>query len=391
MASIWSKTFGKYGNRVRVYEIRPGSSIYMAEWDAANDKPTRRSLGHKDKDRAEEQAQKLAGERQRLGSAIATARLTVGALLDQFVEAKGPMRKDQKQRNYDSTHNVLWGNVLGRDFYVDRISRREMDRFAHERYKGLIDARGNKNSGKGVARGSVLHDIRWLYTACEWATETTRQDSSYLLDINPLKRLIRALARQWKEPTPKRPIASQDWYNKVAEVANQIDGYLENLLPVVGGTGRRIASVRHLKASDFIPPDKESPFGSLKWRSQFDKRGYEMQVPITQDVANALQRQLNAVGAIGEAWIFPNPRDPFKPITYRRTWLWLLQAEKLAGLEHQKRFGWHGLRRQWATARKHLPVADVAKVGGWKDHAVLQSIYQSSDAEGRLRAALGQD
>lgn len=389
--SIWSKTFGVgHRNRVRVYEIWPDSNIYMAEWDAADEKYKRLSLGHKDKDKAEKQAQEQANKR-KLGGAVSIGRLTIGRLLDEFVEAKSPMRKDHKQRNFDSTHNALWGNVFGRDFYVDRISRREMDRFANERFKGLIDARGHKNSGKGVARGSVLHDIRWLYTALEWGTETTHQDGSYLLDINPLKRLIRALAKQWKEPTPKRPIASSEWYEKVAAVADQIDGYLENLLPVVAGTGRRIASVRHLKASDFIPPDKEAPYGSLKWQSQYDKRGYEMQVPVTKDVAKALQKQINSIGAIGEAWIWPSPRDPSKPVTYRKTWKWLLKAEKLAGLKHQKRFGWHSLRRFWATQRKHLPVADVAKVGGWIDVSVMQSIYQSSDAEGRLKAALGQD
>lgn len=36
----------------------------------------------------------------------------------------------------------------------------------------------------------------------------------------------------------------------------------------------------------------------------------------------------------------------------------------------------HPYRRAWATARKHLPVADVAAAGGWKSPMTVLRHYQ---------------
>jgi hypothetical protein len=37
---------------------------------------------------------------------------------------------------------------------------------------------------------------------------------------------------------------------------------------------------------------------------------------------------------------------------------------------------WHPYRWMWATARKHLPIIDVAAAGGWQDTATLLTCYQ---------------
>ncbi len=46
-----------------------------------------------------------------------------------------------------------------------------------------------------------------------------------------------------------------------------------------------------------------------------------------------------------------------------------------------------GLRRGWATARKHLPIQDVAVGGGWLDTVTPATIYQQADAETTLAVA----
>ena len=38
--------------------------------------------------------------------------------------------------------------------------------------------------------------------------------------------------------------------------------------------------------------------------------------------------------------------------------------------------------------RKHLPVQDVARAGGWKSHGVVQDIYTQADSETTLRVVL---
>jgi len=58
---------------------------------------------------------------------------------------------------------------------------------------------------------------------------------------------------------------------------------------------------------------------------------------------------------------------------------WLTVAEQRAGLEKLHGGLWHPYRRKWATERKHLPLKDVAAVGGWTDTETLLTCYQQAD------------
>ena len=84
---------------------------------------------------------------------------------------------------------------------------------------------------------------------------------------------------------------------------------------------------------------------------------------------------------VGEAWLFPANRDPSRALDKLMAGYYLRRAEKLAGLPHQKRGGWHAFRRAWATRRKAWPVQDVMLAGGWRDVKALQTAYQSADPE----------
>ena len=67
---------------------------------------------------------------------------------------------------------------------------------------------------------------------------------------------------------------------------------------------------------------------------------------------------------------------------------WLREAETMAKLEPQIGSAWHAYRRMWATARKGLPVQDVAAAGGWKSAKVVQDIYQRADSATMLTVVL---
>jgi integrase len=84
---------------------------------------------------------------------------------------------------------------------------------------------------------------------------------------------------------------------------------------------------------------------------------------------------------IGAAWVFPSPTDSTKPLAKWGAKKWLRKAERLAGLPHVKMGGWHMFRRGWATARKHMPLKDVAAGGGWTDTATVARCYQHADEE----------
>ncbi|MGH7514762.1 MAG: hypothetical protein ACREOQ_17790 [Gemmatimonadales bacterium] len=92
---------------------------------------------------------------------------------------------------------------------------------------------------------------------------------------------------------------------------------------------------------------------------------------------------------IGAAYLFPCPTDPGRPIQYERVRRWLLEAERLAELPRQRGASFHAFRRGWATARKHLPVTDVAAAGGWKSTATIQRCYQQPDEGTMLSVVLG--
>jgi hypothetical protein len=87
--------------------------------------------------------------------------------------------------------------------------------------------------------------------------------------------------------------------------------------------------------------------------------------------------------------LFPSPIDPEKPVTYERVRCWLTKAEHRAGVPKQVGGSFHPYRRAWATARKHLPLSDVAAAGGWKSEAVLLRHYQQPDDATLLRVVTG--
>ena len=72
----------------------------------------------------------------------------------------------------------------------------------------------------------------------------------------------------------------------------------------------------------------------------------------------------------------------------QRAATWLRKAEELAGLPKLNGSLWHAYRRKWATERKHLPDADVAAAGGWKNPDTLRLVYQQADQETMLRVVL---
>ncbi len=65
------------------------------------------------------------------------------------------------------------------------------------------------------------------------------------------------------------------------------------------------------------------------------------------------------------------------------------RAERLAGVPKQQGSLWHAFRRKWATERKHISAADVARAGGWSSVETLQRCYQQPDEATMLRVVLG--
>jgi integrase len=161
-------------------------------------------------------------------------------------------------------------------------------------------------------------------------------------------------------------------------------------------TGHRESALCHLKASNLLLEPtairralaemgadegrvEHMPLGAIRWRSETDKEGIHQILPMSEHAREAVDLYLSQNPRLGEAWLFPSPKDGTKPIRRDLAGKWLLKAEKLLELPKLRGGVWHPYRRLWATERKHLPDADVAAAGGWRDTRALKLSYQQSD------------
>ena len=103
----------------------------------------------------------------------------------------------------------------------------------------------------------------------------------------------------------------------------------------------------------------------------------------------ALDRIIDERPGIGAAYLFPSPKGPTLPISKDLAAQWLLEAEQRAELPKLRGGMWHPYRRKWATARKGLPLADVAQAGGWRPQETLARCYQQPDDATMLTVVLG--
>jgi integrase len=166
-----------------------------------------------------------------------------------------------------------------------------------------------------------------------------------------------------------------DVYLKLVEIADQVHPLLKLALVVAEGTGRRISGWRNLRWDDV-----DFQAGTIRWRAEFDKKGYEDVVPMSDTVREALREARKAQRAIGSAPVFPAPKGPTRPCDRHLLDNWLRRAVKFAGVKLEPGGMWHSLRRKWATERKGYPVKDVAAAGGWRDEATMLTSYQQVDA-----------
>ena len=245
-------------------------------------------------------------------------------------------------------------------------------------------------SSKGrrpVRDGTTAADVVWLLGVLNWATKWQDSDARYLMRENPARGFPIPV-----EKNPRRPVATQDRYERVHAVAEQVimvvcggrsrrsvQSYLPEVLDLVHHTGRRISAILALRYEDLRLD--QGPQGSILWPADTDKTKKQWLVPLSSSSRAAIDRILAERPGIGAAYLFPAPRDPSKPLDKDVAADWLLEAEKLAGVEKHDGSLWHAYRRGWATARKHLPDVDVAAAGGWSDTTTLKQVYQQADQE----------
>lgn len=393
-AKTWSKSIGPYGSRIRLFEDPNSGIIYAETADPTLGAGYRsRSLRHRDRKRAVHWAHEQLAKLQRHEQIMLNRVPTLGLVLGLYLRHQ-TLKKCEAEQKADARRAELWGRFLGNRKDLRRITRHQWDSFVELRRSGAIGARGHEvkeSSRRPVRAGTVAADLVFLRSVISWAMTWQTEDGRYLLSED--------VTRGFEIPSdknPRRPVVTQDRYEKLLAVADQVamvvdwsekrvsrPSYLPQLLVLAYGTGRRIGAICALRYEDLRLD--QGPHGSIRWPADTDKIGRESIVPISAEVREAINQVLEDRPGIGAAPLFPAPQDPSQPISRALASGWLLQAEDLAGVEKHDGSLWHAYRRGWATARKNLPAPDVAAAGGWTDTSTLRDVYQQADQETMYR------
>ncbi|MBI4540478.1 MAG: tyrosine-type recombinase/integrase [Gemmatimonadetes bacterium] len=402
----WKFTVGPHGAKVTAMERKAGGPVYLLAFDANLGGYRKRSLKFGVRDakgklvreatkKAEAKALELSNRLLR-GEAPA-GRVTVRELIALFRRERiGEMRerhRDEMKRELD-----LLEHFLGPSFPVANLGLREWGALRRERASGEIDGRAlrvtDEKKRQVAGPRTVAKTLKALRQLCRFGANYRRADGAFLLERDPTSGLPIPV-----EKNPARPLASHDRFERLVAKADQVrmrvgrgrearsvPSYLTELLILAEGTGRRISAILALRYSDWRP--NEGPYGSLRWRADSDKVGRDWVAPVGPGVRDAIERIRRDRPGVGDAWLFPSPNAADQPLSRNVATDWLRRAEKLAEMEPLPGGAWHPFRRLWATARKHLPVSDVAAAGGWVDTTTLLKSYQRVDAETLLQVVL---
>jgi integrase len=371
----WSKTVGaERGMLVRVYERKPDGILQIAVWVEGGTNCNRRSLGHRDKVKAEQQARAIARLRGDEAQAPEPQRrpATLGELFDAYLAHATHTRRGclitEDHRRDLSWRAVVLLRWFGHDCIANDLTRARVTAFMRSRRAGQV-------SERPVRARTVRADLTFLKSALAWASGST-DEALPLVTKNVLAGFPIP-----GEPDPHRPVVRDDTTAALLSVAPAIHPLLPLLLIVVGSTGRRLSSVLGLEWGDI---DLEQR--AVVWRAELDKGRKTWESPLPTAAADALAQRREEVGNDAR-FVFPSTTRHGASVTRHLAADWLLRAYRKAGVEKHRGSLWHSFRRKWATQRKHYPLVDVAAAGGWRDLTTLLTCYQQPDPD-TMRAVM---
>ena len=364
---------GEWGrNRVRIFPD-PKTGIFQIEW-RENGRRLSRSLKHRDWARAKRQADQFAAGFIDAPNGKAEAEpepLTLGRLFDIYGDEVTPTKRPQSRRR-DWVAMTMLLKFFGRDRRPETLSQRDWDRFIRERRAGRVGT-----SGKPVGNRMIEWDLTLLMAVLNWAARSRDEQGRLLLDRNPLKGL-----RKPVEKNPTRVVLTEEEYQALLGVSQDVDWCFPVALVLAHETGHRIDAVRNLRWADI---DLEGE--TVRWRAEHEKTGYEHTTPLTDEAVAALEeaRRMNPGSSTGP--VLPAPADPSQCLGRYLALRWWYRAVTVAGLEPKRGRGWHSLRRKFASDLMDLPLKVLCDLGGWKNAHTVLRCYQRAD-EGQLRKAL---
>jgi integrase len=336
---------------------------------------SRRSLGHRDKDRAVQEAREVLQQLHRCRKGK-PGQLTLGTLFDRYLEEGKYLPDGSLKTEPYLQHIAAAGKNLtshfGEDLPIVELTPDRLQVYVRLRREGIV-------TGRRVRTNAIQRELTMLKGALHWA-KGVYEHGRPILASHPLEAF-----KIPSERDPRRPTVEDATVAGLLAVADQVHPYLGTLIVLARTTGRRLSAILGLHWGDI-----DIGSGTIRWRPENDKLRKTWVVPAPRAALEALSRFRAVHPGVGQVRVFPHPRQkrhPGKPVDRHLAAYWLKQAYELSGLPKPEGSLWHAFRRLWATERKHLPVKDVAAAGGWNDVTTLLKCYQQPD-EQTLRAVV---
>ena len=234
------------------------------------------SLGHRDRERAEQQAKELAGALLAANEAEHRGDLTVADLFGRF-EREVIQHEESRQAAEDRRRLAVWTAHLGAARQLESLDRAALDQFVRARRAGTLTVPDVKLSARPTDR-TIGADLEFLRRVCNWALTVTRGNGNPALS-HPLTRY--AIPRN---ANPRRPVATYDRYLAVREHADEVDRQrlFGAFLDLVEGLGWRVSAICGLQAADVdLTVTDAWPYGRLHKRAETDKMGVAQWVPLS--------------------------------------------------------------------------------------------------------------
>lgn len=403
----WTRSLGSRGVRVRLFQITKNGSFFRALWIPGRGK-SRKYIGTKDKAEAERIGRELLSALLLEGEVAESGSLPLGYLWERYQrDCPAFLDNTPTTRANDANHAAVLVAYFGADCDVRGLTESDQQSFTSKRLAGgivLPALSGRKKRITKPVRGrSVEVETQLLHSMLRWAVTVRVRKGQRLLDRNPLEGVKRP-----HELNPKRPMASVERFTATRKAILELAEApipsnpkwspdersvaekrhedfrrnwwkLDMALVLAEATGRRLGSIRQLRWDDW---DFERC--TVRWRGVTDKKGKEWLVPIPESLLAEVKSYRVKMGGMFGGFMFPDPNDISKATDRHEFRTWLEVAEKKAGLPKLDGALWHAYRRGWASSRKHMPVSDVAAVGGWKDIGTLLKCYTQADSDTML-------
>lgn len=388
----WSFVTGERGvNRVRAFERDTRGIVleyYEAQAKGERARPRQLALGHRNQELAKAAAEELALQLRRVGSpkraeAVKPHEITLATLFDNYVRDVTPGKAAQTQQ-HDRSSAAMFLRVFG-DIAPASITLRGWNDFIEARRAGAVrpgSAAAEDTKRRKVRDRVIAYDLKWLLAVLNWAASPASAGGKRLLPANPLDGYPVP-----SESSPRRPVLAAEQYTAMLTAAEELPALFRLALVLARETGHRIGAIRLLRWSDV-----DLVAQRVTWRAESDKIGYEHRTPISAGAIAALDAAAAATvlaggTAAGDTWIFAGVSG--EPISRHMLNDWWQRAALTVKLPKGERFGWHALRRQFATELKGTPLADLKALGGWKNEKTILECYQHPD-EATMRRALDQ-